>query len=373
MKRIITTLILGVLVVVGLISIIRLQDTQSPTTQVTLGGLFNLTGYAAFAGEASRDGFLMAIEDAHIPEGLLKTVIEDAQSDLKTAVLGATKLVDIDKATVVIGPEWTEFGEVVAPVAVKNKVPFISPWVSAEAAFVKPPYYWSATPNDRSRGAALAKYFFEHNLKRIAIVYSNNAWSQLNIKIFKEEIIKKGGFEFISEDMLDQNTTDFRTVLAKIKNNRPDVVYVAIGTDEGHGAFVSQFNQAKVGAVIATDPSRATSAVMKDRYASLMQFQIFAGDVLPKRYDEFEKKYEKRFAKKPGAPSAAAAYDMTSLVLKVISSGATTSEAIVAYMSTMPQYEGYSGPISFDAEGRVPVLQVVVQKYNSQGVVEELK
>src|SRR3989344_5234886 len=78
------------------------SPSEQPESQMKIGGLFALTGYASFAGEASRDGFLMAIEDSDTD---IKYVIEDFSSDTKTAVTAATKLIDVDKVNVIIGPE----------------------------------------------------------------------------------------------------------------------------------------------------------------------------------------------------------------------------------------------------------------------------
>ncbi len=360
-----------IIVIIAVILIIRMSSSGTP--QVTVGGFFNLTGYAAFAGEPSRDGFIMAVEDANLATGTVKTVIEDAGSDLKQAVSGATKLIQIDKSIVVIGPEWTEFGEVVAPVAVANKVPFISPWIVAEVPFVKPPYYWSASPSYRSEHAALAKYLATHKLVRISLVYSNNAWSYADMKMFKEEIAAYPEIHVISEQGLDQSTKDFRTVIAKIKTDKPDLIYSAIAEDEGYGAFMAQVRQSGIMVPLSTFSSRATSSVLKDRYSSLLTGQIFAESVPPERTGEFEAKYEKRFGRKVGAISAAATYDMTTLVLGAIKGGARTSEDVIAYLESMPAYEGYSGLISYDKDGRLPLRKAVIKRYNTKGVAEVIE
>ncbi|MES2215995.1 MAG: ABC transporter substrate-binding protein [Patescibacteria group bacterium] len=367
-KNLIFGLVIVVLVVLGF-AVTRRETSR----EVVLGGLFNLTGYGAFAGESSRDGFTMAFEDANLPKTFVKPAVEDAASDLKMAVSGATKLITVDNAITVIGPEWTEFGEVVAPIAVKNKVPFISPWMMAEAPFVQLPYYWSATPSDRSEHTALVKYFAEHGLKKVDLIYSKNFWSQTNIAMLKEEMQKVGGLQIIAEHSLDQSARDFRTIISQIKAEKPDVIYAAIAEDDGHGAFVSQARQLGVTTLIAAHSARVASPVMKEKYKAVMYDQLFGEQVAASRSREFEIKYEKRFEKQVQAPSAAAAYDMTTIVLAAIKSGARTSEDIVTYLKTMSAYEGYSGMIKFDERGQLPLREVVVKKYNREGIAEEVK
>jgi len=362
--------LLGFLAVIALAISFAYIQKNNASKEVVIGGLFHLTGFASFAGEASRDGFLMAIEDGGMQ---VKTVIEDAGSSLKQSVSGATKLTEVDKAIAVIGPEWTEFGEVVAPIAERAHVPFISPWVVAEAPFVKPPYYWSGFPSDRTEHVALAQYLSSRGVQKVAIVSSNNFWSQINTKMFEEEVAKKGGIVVISEDELDQTTKDFRTVVAKIKKENPDVIFSALANDVGHGAFVLQVRQTGMAVPIMTHSSRATSPVLKDRYAPILHDQVFAEMVPAERKDEFEKKYEARFGKKVASPSAVVAYDMMTVLLNAVKAGAHTSDEIIGYFHKMPPYEGYSGQIAFDAEGRLPIRKAVVKMYNRAGVAQEVK
>lgn len=362
--------ILGLLAIVLVVVAIVQYQGKAKTEWVTIGGLFHLTGFASFAGESSRDGFIMALEDSGVP---VKTVIEDAGSSLKQSVSGATKLTEIDKAVAVIGPEWTEFGEVVAPIATRAQVPFISPWVVAEAPFVKPPYYWSGFPSDRAEHVALAEHFSTHGLEKIALVSSNNFWSKTNIKMFKEEISKKQNLQIISEVEVSQDTKDFRTVVAKIKKEKPDIIFSAIADDAGHGAFVSQVRQMGMTVPVASHSARANSPVMKDRYASVLHDQMFAEIAPSERKEEFAKKYEARFGKKVGAPSAEVAYDMMTVLLRAVKSGARTSEDIISYLHEMAPYEGYSGQIAFDEQGRLPIRKAVVKMYNASGVAVEAR
>lgn len=365
--------IIKILVIIIVIFGIALIVGQIWSTNIiTIGGLFNVTGYAGFAGESSKNGFLMAVEDFGLSDESVRVVIEDAQSDLKSAVSGATKLVEIDKAIAVIGPEWTEFGEVVSPVASKHKVPFISPWIVAEAPFVKPPYFWSAFPSDRVEHTKLIEYLSMNSYKRVVLVYSNNYWSKTNTDVFKEEAKKNGSVEIISEHTLDQTTRDFRTVITKIKSDNPDIVYVAIGEDEGHGAFVAQARQLGLTVPIGTNVARVGSPIMKEKYPNLLYDQVFAQMLSSPKLKEFEDKYEKRFGKKPEAPSAAVSYDMTMIVLDAIKSGAHNSDQVISYLYTMDPYDGYSGVIAFDQNGQLPTRTAVVKKYNKQNVLEEI-
>src|SRR5437764_12650682 len=104
MKKIVLIIIVVIIIILIANGLSRDQKTGL-TQQIKIGGMFSLSGYAAFAGEASRDGFLLAIEDSgkDIPY-----VVEDFKSDSKAAVTAAQKLINVDKVSVVIGPEWAD-------------------------------------------------------------------------------------------------------------------------------------------------------------------------------------------------------------------------------------------------------------------------
>lgn len=365
-------IIWGVIVLIAVIIIIGVSRNNSPTTSgpVRIGGLFNLVGFATFAGESSRDGFIMAVEDSGLKSDQLETIIEDGRSDAKSIVSAATKLSEIDRVIAVIGPEFTEFGEVVAPIAERSKTPFISPWIVAEQPFIKPPYFWSASPSFRGEHTALAGYLAKNGINNISFIGSKNAWSYADTAMFKEEAAKYPSIKFLSQQDLDQTTRDFRTAIAKIKAENPDLIYCSNAEDEGFAVFVSQVRQAGITTPIAAFSGRVIAPVLRDRYANVLPGLVFAQSVDSKRANEFNEKYEKRFGKKVGAPSAAAAYDLTTVVIDAIKGGARTSAEISDYLLKMPAFEGYSGTIKYDENGRLPWPVAVVKKFNAQGIAE---
>jgi branched-chain amino acid transport system substrate-binding protein len=362
MKKIVLVIIVVIIIILIANGLSRDQKTGL-TQQIKIGGMFSLSGYAAFAGEASRDGFLLAIEDSgkDIPY-----VVEDFKSDSKTAVTAAQKLINVDKVSVVIGPEWADFVDVIAPIATEKKIPFISPWMAGEVEGLKSPYYFSGTPSGRVGLRALVKYLSENNIKKIVTVYSNNAWSLNNIPMFKEEAAK-AGITILSEFKFNPETSDFRTEILKIKNLGPDGVYSAIATDDDHGNFSKQIKEFEVTVPIYTDISRAESPVIRDRFLQYVEGQIYAAPVPYKNTGAFVKKYEKRFNKKPGAISAAVAYDMTTIVLNAIKSGAKNSEDVRKYLENTKNYDGYSNLITFDELGQVKNEEIVIKMITKEG------
>ncbi len=364
-KKSIIWIVVAVVVIGGILLFSR--DTKPASGEpIKIGGLFSLSGYAAFAGEASRDGFLMAIEDSGMD---VEYVVEDFKSETKSVVTAARKLLEVDKVGVVIGPEWAEFGEVAAPIADETKTVFISPWMNSETDWAQTPYYFSGTPSERSQQKALIQYMKKAGDINIALVYSNNSWSLSNIKIFKEEVAKDPSFKIAGEFIVNQDALDYRTEISKIKNLAVDAVFTIIATDDGQGLLNKQMKELGVNLPVYLSQSRAESPVLRSGFSQYIEGMVYGA---PKAYEKaglFEKKYEERFGKKPGAISAATAYDMTTLVLAAIKEGATNSEEIKNYLENVKDYEGYSNKITFNESGQVASEEVEIRKLTKEGFV----
>lgn len=338
--------------------------SEQQESQVKLGGLFALTGYASFAGEASRDGFLMAIEDSGMD---VQYVLEDFNSDTKTAVTAANKLIDSDKVAVIIGPEWAEFGAAVAPIAESRKVVFISPWLTTEPQWLKETkYYFGGTPSERSQLRHLIEYMLKSKIKKIVIVHSNNEWAFGNVDIFKEEIKNIPGLEIIQEFKVAQEANDFKTEIARIKKLEPDAIYSVLSTDSDQGIFNKQLKELSVKSPVFLPYSRAESSVLLETYGEVMNGVIYAGPKEYKNMKAFNEKYELHFGKKPSAISAATAYDVTTIVLNAIKSGAKTTDEIREYLINEKDYEGYSNLINFNSFGLVNAEETVVKQIENK-------
>lgn len=362
MKKIILAIIVVVLVLIAF-GLSRNKNTTQ-TKPVKIGGMFSLSGYAAFAGEASRDGFLLAIEDSGMD---IPYVVEDFKSDPKTAVIAAQKLINVDGVNVVIGPEWAQFGEPIVPIADEKKVVFISPWMTSETEWLKSPYYFSGTPSDRLEQKGLINYLYSHNVKGLVLIYTNDEWANTNIRMFKEELKKKGSFNILGEFKFNEDATDYRTELVKIKKLNPDGIYSLIANQDKHGVFSKQMNDLGINIPIYVDSGKADSPTLRKNFLSFIVGQTYAAPVEYKNKSKFNAKFEKRYGHKPGAISAAVAYDMTTLMLNAVKAGAKNSEDIKMYLENTKNYDGYSNLITFDELGQVENEEIVIKRITKEG------
>ena len=334
---------------------------------VKIGGLFGLTGFVSFAGEASRDGFILAIEDSGMN---VDYVIEDFQSDFKNVVTASTKLIDVDDVQVIIGPEWTEFAEVIAPISTEKKIVFISPWMGGEG--IASEYYFTMTPSERIQLNRLIDYMVRKNVRRIVLVYTSNSWSFGNVKIFKEEL-KERNIDVVGEFSVGQDALDYKTEIVKIKELAPDAIYAPIAADDSAGVFGQQLHDLGANYQLYVPHSRGSSPIFQEKFGDVTEGTIYPESKKYKNIEVFNKKYEARFGKKPAAISAGTAYDATTLVLNAIKNGAKTSENIRTYLMGVQGYEGYTNAITFNQQRQQASEEVVIKqiKGHSSIILEE--
>ncbi|MBU0636352.1 ABC transporter substrate-binding protein [Candidatus Micrarchaeota archaeon] len=354
------------IVFIALLVVLNGCVQNTPTSELKIGGLFPLTGYAAFAGEAAKEGFLLAIEDSGLE---VEYIIEDFHSDLQTTVTAGHKLIEVDNVPVIIGPVWAEFSEVVAPISAEKKVLFISPWMGGEQPWRESDYFFSATPSERSQIKKAVQYMKKNAVEKIVLVYSNNSWSLGHIEILKNELEKSGGINTLKEFQLNDGSTDFRTEILQIKELNPDVIYTVIATDNGQILFNRQLFELGVLQQMYVPFSRAESEVFLEQAGTLADGIIYAAPKQREKMQEFSERFEARFGKKPSAISAATTYDMTALVLNAVKEGNKTTEEIRAFLLKVENYEGYSNIITFNEAGQVASEDVIIKEISGNNPI----
>jgi len=204
---------------------------------IRIGMTMALTGGVAPIGKQVLAALQIWRDDVNAKGGLLgrpvEFVVYDDQSNPANIPPLYTKLIDVDKVDLLIGPYATNMVAPAIPVMMQNKKTTIG--ILANAANSKFHYdqYFSMLPTGPEPQKAFAYGFFElaskatPRPKTVAIVAADAEFAQNAADGARQSIKEIGGFEIVLDEKYPPPTTDFTPVVRAAQAVNPDIVFVA--------------------------------------------------------------------------------------------------------------------------------------------------
>lgn len=194
---------------------------------IKIGGLFSVTGPAAFIGDPARKTLDMLVKEANSNGGIngmkIETVIYDTGGDPTKAVQLATRLIKDDKVSVIIGPSTTGESMAVIPLVEKEKIPMISS--AAGGKIVDPVKRWvfKTAASDHIAVEKLLNYVNGKNQKKIAILTVSDGFGTSGREQLKAFAALKG-LTIVADEVFGPKDTDMTAQLTKIRGIKPDAI-----------------------------------------------------------------------------------------------------------------------------------------------------
>jgi branched-chain amino acid transport system substrate-binding protein len=201
---------------------------QARNNDIIVGGSVALTGPYALAAREQLQGFQMWLDEVNTRGGLLGRKLRfahyDDASNPKNSARIYQKLLAEDKADVLIGPYSSAITTAAIAVAEKAGVPMVSAGAAAPALWGRAAHnlFGVYTPAGAYMEPVL-QFARERGLKRVALVYEDSDFMR-DVALGARARAKALGMQVVFEDPYDPGTTDFSSLVAKIKPKRPDVL-----------------------------------------------------------------------------------------------------------------------------------------------------
>jgi branched-chain amino acid transport system substrate-binding protein len=200
------------------------QSTGSP---YKIGVTFPLTGPLASSALLYIAGIEVAVNEINNGGGInghpLQLVVEDTQGTPQGGVTAMRKVVQVDGVQAVI----TIFTNVVTaqiPLAEQVKVPFLCT-VETGALRSKSPYAFQHAATIDNKGKLFGQYWKNNNMKKIYALVINNSAGPFFSSIGKSAAETAGAS--YQEVSFNDGDADYRGLVARVKEAKPDCVYVA--------------------------------------------------------------------------------------------------------------------------------------------------
>jgi branched-chain amino acid transport system substrate-binding protein len=350
---------------------------------VKIGQVSPMTGAIAHLGKDNEAGAKLAIADlnkAGVTIGGKKVtftlISEDDGADPKQGTAAAQKLVDA-KVAGVIGHLNSGTTIPASKIYFDAGIPQISP------SATNPKYTlqgfntaFRVVANDGQLGGTLGKYAVQElKGKSIAVIDDRTAYGQGVADEFVKGVEAAGG-KVVDRQFTTDKSTDFMSILTAIRAKKPDVVFYG-GMDAVAGPMLRQMQQLKINAKLMGGDGICTSELPKLAGNALGNDKVFcaeAGGVTGK----FEQKmadFRARFQKETGEEVklyAPYVYDATMVMVEAMKKANSTDPKKYLPELAKIQYEGITGPISFDKNGDINNGTLTLYTYRA-GKREQLR
>ena len=338
---------------------------------VRIGVIQPLTGSVAYNGTSDVNGSRLAVEERNRKGGVLgrmvELVIEDGQCKPANSVNAAEKLIQKDKMPVISGAFCSSSTMAVMPVAEKNRIPLVT-GVSSMAGLTERGNRWffRATETDALLAKSFAKILVNNlKLKTIAYIGVNDDWGRGGVDEFSKQIEGLGG-KTVLKEYFDHGTTDFYTLLTRLRANQPDGIFVAAETQDG-SLLVKQLKelgvQSKVfgvGSWATNDFVKLAGAAAEGIYAAVP----YAATMDTPRNRGFVSAYQSKHNEFPGK-YAAAGYNAINIIMDAIERAGSTDAEKIRDALVKTDYEGPNGHFRFDPKGQAYGFTVVLVQLKS--------
>ena len=322
-----------------------------------------LSGPVPTFGVATRDGALLAIEEWNAKGGVngrkIVAVVEDSQCTPDPAVNAANKVINQDKVKFIIGEVCSKASIPISEIANAAKVIQISPTSTNPDVTVSKDgkvkdFIYRACFIDPFQGQVGAKFALGTLKAKTAFIMLDQANDYVKgLAEFFEKSFKDGGGTIVGKETYTAKDTDFSTILAKVADTKPDVIYLP-----------DYYNIVNLAAKQAKEKGITAPFIGGDGWDSPdLDLKAADGGFFTNHYSPedtrtevqgFVKAYGAKYQddkKQPKVPDALAAlaYDATNMLLQAIKEAGTDDTTKVRDALNKINFNGVSGKISFDA------------------------
>jgi branched-chain amino acid transport system substrate-binding protein len=341
------------------------------------GALMPVTGPIPQYGEYFIRGSQMALEDLEksgwIGGKKIRILLEDGKADPKVSLVAMNKLVNIDKVPIVeslVTPVLMSIG----PIAMQNSVALVNSAAQSVPLRKLGPYFFSMNPLADVVMALTVEYAAKGmKAKTAAIMHVNNDYGRSVGETFKQIFERDHGGKVVATEIINMGETDFTTHLTKIKFVNADIIFT-VAHEAELGYALKKAKQIGLKSAFLSGPGMTgpmTIEIAGDAIEGLKTpdylFDPYNGT---ERMKAFGKRYKERFKIMPYS-FPAFSYDSVMLYAAALKNGARTGEQIRDFYRSLKDWEGMSGPVTFDKDG-ITTTGAVIREFRS-GVFVDVK
>ena len=335
---------------------------------VRIGLIVPLTGGQASTGKqlANAVKLYMSENGDNVAGRKIEVIVRDDSAIPENTRRIAQELIVNDKVSIIAGFGITPAALAAAPLATQARIPEIVMLAGASVVTEKSPYIVRTSFTLAQSSVIIGDWAAKNGIRKVATLTTDYAPGNDALQFFKTRFLAGGG-EIVEEVKVPLMNPDFAPFLQRMKDARPDALYVFVPGGQG-GNFMKQFSERGLdkagiriigpGDVMDDDllnnmGDAALGAVTAHMYSAAHNSAKNAG---------FVAAYKKMFGSRPGFV-AVGGYDGIHLIYRALekTGGNSGGDALVDAMKGMG-WESPRGPVSIDPETRDIVQNIYIRK-----------
>ena len=334
------------------------QESAAKAKVIKVGYTAPFTGSAAEFGTNGWRGVQLALEDINktgVKVGgeiyQIEIVRYDSRCEPTEAVANIRKMAMEDKVVAFIGDHCSSCCMGIAPLADEFKIPGIT--IECAANAVTSPghdFFFRMRPSMGLMAPLLSPKIIKlYNPKTMGFLAVNDDYGRSFSDMFKEEMGGKG-IKNVSEQYFERGTTDYMSLLGKIRNAKPDVVFY-VGT-AAEGAMI--LRQAKELGITPGIKFVGSEEMSEKEILELAGEDAVDGTYSVALWGSIPADFEKRAKDKFNAPMHYAilfGYDAITVVAKAIEKANSLDSVKIRDAIKQTDWEGLEGHIKFEDFG----------------------
>jgi branched-chain amino acid transport system substrate-binding protein len=353
MKRIIwSAVIIVILIIIALL--ISFNNKNNDAQSVKIGVISTLTGGTAYYGQSTMKGSEIGkiVAKNRYPDLNIELFHEDSLFTPKGGIDAYNKLKSTENIDAVI-TQAGNVGVAVQPLALKDGILQISASVLANGYSTPHDLSFRLTAKADLESTPAVEYFKSNNIKKIAILAMNN---EIGVSLANSitDKAKASGIEIVVSESFPPNASDFKTQLAKIKQAKPQAIYLAtIASLTAHilkeadefgikGPFFS-YRGTEDPTLIKNAPALASRVIYTNSFDS---------EGKNKETQDFINTWNSVYNEDPNG-YAAEAYEAVLLIADSFDNCGKDYVCVQKYLEGIKNRPSVFGPLSFDENGDV--------------------
>jgi len=340
------------------------KNQETPKENIKVVAVMSLSGEAKASGQSSKNS-LELLSKEFSKKGIEITYLDD-ESNKEKAESSLKALIAKEKIKAIILCNQGTSAEVVAKIATENQIVVINATATdVTVSNIGKDFLYSLCYSNEFEGNALAQFTYEKlKLSKVAILYNEEELYSKNLADFYKGSFEKSGGQVTVISGYKNNISDYSEVLQKIKNIKPDVLFIP---DYYYKVYNIGRQARNIGIntiLLGGDGWDNSELLTKEEFqGSYFLSQFIASDSIPGTI-EFKKQYEDKFKVLPDA-RAALTYDAGTLILAIFENY-SNSDNLLKLNETLEKItmDGVSGNISFSQDKRAKKSSYIVEIKN---------